>query len=147
MLARRVRGTCPIPAKQKICDIAAILSGRASAVFPQLTRRDSHPIFNKSGTSGHFRPVSVSCSHQFAGILPGIHEIRQPGLCRLRAVLAPHADGIGPSPPSCTVRAPLRAYGATRLPAGHGGRGHSPQKTLRQFWDAGWTPARPRQNV
>ncbi len=54
----------PTEAYLAVCDFAAILSSTASAVFLQLTGRDSHPIIRRSGASGHLFPESVLCSHR-----------------------------------------------------------------------------------
>lgn len=96
-------------------DNAAILSGTAYAAFPRPTGEDSHLFFISSGTSGHFRPVSVSCSHQFARPIPGFHGIKQ------RDYLG--VAKFSPLPPPRTQRAPLRALRATQLAPWRGATG------------------------
>ena len=96
-------------------DNAAILSGTAYAAFPRPTGEDSHLFFISSGTSRHFRPVSVSCSHQFARPIPGFHGIKQ------RDYLG--VAKFSPLPPPRTQRAPLRALRATQLAPWQGATG------------------------
>ena len=96
-------------------DNAAILSGIGYAVFPHLPREDLHLFFISSGTSGHFRPVSVSCSHQLARPIPGFHGIKQ------RDYLG--VAKFSPLPPPRTQRAPLRALRATQLAPWRGATG------------------------